>query len=281
VSGAVNEYSAPRTVRELTAFLAELGVMTGSTLLVHASLTHSGLAAADVRSALMDVLGTDGTLVVPAFTPENSDTSDAYLKRTAQMSPAERKADQAAMKPYDPQSTPCPVMGVLADEVRRAPGAQRSDHPQTSFAAIGRKAVRLMEGHDPRCHLGERSPLGKLYAEGAQVLLLRTGFGECSAFHLAEYRAWPDPPLRTYRCVVGPPPGSWIAYEDVVLDDSDFAAMGARMPEQLITRRQLHGRPVSLFALRDAVDFACRDMVRHRPRLSCNERPPPGQHRAH
>ncbi|MGW1025280.1 aminoglycoside N(3)-acetyltransferase [Streptomyces sp. NPDC002577] len=256
------------TVQELAEFMAELGVTPGSTLLVHASLGGTGLAPAVVRRALQEVLGSAGTLVVPAFTPENSDTSDAYHKRTAHMSPEEREADRAAMKPYDPRRTPCPTMGVLAEHVRRTPGAYRSAHPQTSFAAVGRRAARLMDGHDPHCHLGERSPLAKLYSESAHVLLLRTGFGECSAFHLAEYRAWPEPPLRTYRCVMGRTPGNWIAYQDVVLDDSDFAAIGSRMPEHLITRRVLHGRTVSLLALRDAVDHACRDMAEHRPRMS-------------
>jgi aminoglycoside 3-N-acetyltransferase len=263
----VRAHSTPGTVQELTAFLAELGIVPGSILLVHASLGGTGLAPAVVRRALQDTLGPDGTLVVPAFTPENSDTSDVYLKRTAHMSSDEREADQAAMEPYDPLRTPCPTMGALAEHVRRESGAYRSAHPQTSFAAVGRRAAQLMDGHDQDCHLGERSPLAKLYAEGAQVLLLRTGFGECSAFHLAEYRAWDHPPMRTYRCVVGTP-GNWIEYEDVVLDDSDFAAIGSRMPEHLIARRALHGRPVSLFALRDAVDHACGDMAKHRSRMS-------------
>lgn len=268
MSCTVIEHSTPRTVQELAAFLTELGIKLGSTLLVHASLGGSGLAPAVVHSALDEVLGPEGTLVVPTFTPENSDTSDAYLKRTAHMSHAEREADRAAMAPYDPWRTPCPTVGALSEYVRCAPGAHRSAHPQTSFAAIGPRAASLVEGHDPHCHLGERSPLGKLYAVDSQVLLLRTGFGECSAFHLAEYRAWPDPPMRTYRCVVGEADGKWIDYQDVVLDDSDFAAVGSRMPERLITRRVLHGRAVSLFALCDAVDHACRDLAEHRPRMS-------------
>lgn len=277
----MDEHSTAVTTSELAAFLRQLGITPGSALLVHSSLGGSGLAPVVVRRALQDVLGPGGTLVVPAFTPENSDTSVAYIERTAHMTPAEREADRAAMEPYDPLRTPCPAMGAFAEHVRSAPGAHRSAHPQTSFAAVGRRAAPLMDGHDLRCHLGERSPLAKLYAERAQVLLLRTGFGECSSFHLAEYRAWPDPPLRTYRCVAGRTPGSWIAYQDVVLDDSDFAAIGSRLPEDLVTRRVLHGRSVSLLALRDAVDHACREMVKHRSRMSCIGRTVPGGHRAH
>ncbi|GGO50524.1 AAC(3) family N-acetyltransferase [Streptomyces daqingensis] len=257
------DHGTPRTVPEFVSFLAGSGVAAGGTLLVHASLSGIGMTPADVLTALRAVLGAQGTLVVPAFTPENSDTSQAYLERTAHMSPAEREADRAAMKPFDPRTTPCPAMGALAEHVRCAPDAYRSAHPQSSFAAVGARAAQLMDGHDPECHLGERSPLGKLYEEDAQVLLLRADFGQCSAFHLAEYRARPHPPTRSYRCVAGSP-GRWVTYRDVVLDDSDFTAIGSRMQGRLVTRRVLRGRPVSLFGLRDAVDHACKDMLAHR-----------------
>ncbi|WP_309484632.1 AAC(3) family N-acetyltransferase [Streptomyces himalayensis] len=49
-----------------------------------------------------------------------------------------------------------------------AHGAYRSAHPQTSFAVIGRRATWLMDGHDPRCHLGS-GRRSKLYAQGARV----------------------------------------------------------------------------------------------------------------
>ena len=72
----------------------------------------------------------------------------------------------------------------------------RSAHPQTSFAALGPKARELMNDHAVDCHLGECSPLGRLYEEGAWILLLGVGYATCSAFHLAEYRYTPNPPTR-------------------------------------------------------------------------------------
>ena len=108
------------------------------------------------------------------------------------------------MAPFDPATTPCPTMGALAECVRTTPGAVRSTHPHTSFAALGPRAAELLADHDPHCHLGERSPLGALYAAGAHVLLFRVGFEACSAFHLAEYRLRPAPPPRAYSVRVGP-----------------------------------------------------------------------------
>jgi aminoglycoside 3-N-acetyltransferase len=249
---------------ELAAFLGALGVGHGATVLVHASLGGLGLTATTVRDALRQAIGPRGTLVGPTCTPENSDTSRAHRRRTAHLSEAEKEVFRAKMPPYDPRRTPCPSMGALAEEVRRTPGARRSAHPQTSFAALGPAAHRLTDGHDPRDHLGETSPLAALDAEDdALVLLLRTGFASCTAFHLAEYRHRPHPARRTYRCVVERT-GNWMTYRDVVLDDSDFPAIGARMPSSLVERRTLAGRAVRLFRLSDAVAHANEDMTEHR-----------------
>ncbi|MGI5454555.1 aminoglycoside N(3)-acetyltransferase [Streptomyces sp. CA-249302] len=244
---------------QLTRLFSELGVARGGVLLVHASLGGSGLRAVDVRDVLLDALGPDGTLVVPAFTPENSDTSRAHRALIGDLSPPERARFLASMLPYNPDTTPCPTMGTLATCIRTSSGAIRSTHPQTSFAAIGRRAAELMADHDPHCHLGERSPLAKLYAAGAQILLFRVGFEVCSAFHLAQYRTTPPLPQRTYRCVVGEP-GHWISYEDIALDDHDFAAVGAGLPREQLAEREVTGRAVRLFAMRAAVDHALTGM---------------------
>ncbi|MEU5195762.1 AAC(3) family N-acetyltransferase [Streptomyces scabiei] len=242
-------------VTRLRGMLHRMGVRPGGVLMVHASLSGTGWSPTEVRNALLDTLGPDGTLVVPAFTPENSDTSPAYHRRTEGMTEQERAEFRASMLPFEPNATPCPTMGVLAECVRTTPGAFRSAHPQTSFAAVGRRAEELLAGHDPYCHLGERSPLAALYTADAQVLLLRVGFEVCTAFHLAEYWMTPPPPVRTYRCVVEDK-GNWIEYEDLSLQDSDFGAIGALLPHGLVAEREFAGKPTFLFGMRDAVDTA-------------------------
>ncbi|MEW2402840.1 AAC(3) family N-acetyltransferase [Streptomyces sp. NPDC046862] len=235
--------------------LGELGVRPGGALMVHASLHDTGLRDTEVRNALLDVLGPDGTLVVPAFTPENSDTSTAHRRLTAGLTDREASEFRALMPPFEPDVTPCPSMGVLAECVRTTPGAVRSTHPQTSFAAVGRRAEELLAGHDPHCHLGEGSPLARLYEADAQVLLFRVGFEVCTAFHLGEYRMDPPPPTRTYRCVVEAR-GNWISYEDLALDDSDFGVLGAALGPGVLAVREVAGRPVTLLGVRSAVDHA-------------------------
>ncbi|MFD6534617.1 aminoglycoside N(3)-acetyltransferase [Streptomyces sp. NPDC060184] len=247
----------------LAAELIALGVRPGATLIVHASLRAvrpPDRGAAGVVAGVRGALGPAGTLVVPAFTPENSDTSRAHLARVAGLTEAERARVRADMPAFDPATTPAPTMGRFAEAVRRTPGARRSGHPQTSFAALGAEAARLTRDHRADCHLGEDSPLARLYEAGAQALLLGTGFGTFSAFHLAEYRV-PEPPVRRYRCVVGGPGGRrWWAYEDVALDDADFVAVGAEFARSAGPGTVRTGRvgeaACTLVPVRDAVDFA-------------------------
>ncbi|GAA1016814.1 AAC(3) family N-acetyltransferase [Acrocarpospora pleiomorpha] len=253
----------------LRAGLRALGLRAGQTVLVHASLRRLGPVpggAAAVVAALREVLGPDGTLVAPAFTANNSDTSPAFREATASMTAAETDAFRRSMPAFDPATTPPWRMGRIAEEIWALPGSIRSGHAQTSFSAIGPLAAKLTDAHAPDCHLGERSPLSRLNDVGAHVLLLGVGFEVCTAFHLAEYRHRPDPPTRLYRCVTDDGEGPrWQEYRDVVLHDGDFAALGAAFTATGSTRMGMIGHGSShFFPLTTAVDFAITWMRRHR-----------------
>src|SRR2546423_1309491 len=69
---------APRTRDSLADDLIGMGIRSGDTLLLHASLSALGWVcggATAVVHAFLDVLGPDGTLVTPAQTPFNRDPS--------------------------------------------------------------------------------------------------------------------------------------------------------------------------------------------------------------
>ncbi|MFF8288633.1 aminoglycoside N(3)-acetyltransferase [Streptomyces sp. NPDC016309] len=255
----------------MTAHLAELGVEPGGFLLVHASLRAVGPVAGGAEAvlrALRAALGPDGTVVVPAFTARNSDTSAVYRERVRGLGAAERAAVRAAMPPYDAETMPCDEgLGVLPEVVRTSPGALRSAHPQTSFAALGAYAEKVVSGHRPDCHLGEDSPLARLYDLRGRILLLGAGFGSCTAFHLGEYRV-ARPPRRMYRCVVRDGGARrWWPYEDVALDDGDFAELGADLERSgggTVRTGRVGAARCRLLGVAEAVDFARLWLARNR-----------------
>jgi aminoglycoside 3-N-acetyltransferase len=260
------------TRKRLVTDLRDLGVPAGRPLLVHASLSQIGNVkggAGAVIDALLQVIGPDGTLVTGAGTPENSTTSRAFQARTAGFTQEQVDEFRAKMPAFDRAATPTSV-GAIAEALRTRPGAHRSAHPQSSFAAFGRDARALMSRHPLRCHLGEASPLRKLYERDALVLMLGVDYRACSAFHLAEYRYCKRPPRQIYSCVVkrrGKP--RWIEYRDVALDDHDFEIIGNSLEGVLKEQRvmltgRVGGAAASLIPMRPIVDHAAEWMAGHR-----------------
>jgi aminoglycoside 3-N-acetyltransferase len=246
--------------RRLVRQLRELGVRPGQTLLVHASLRSVGWVdggAPTLVAALRQAVGLTGTVVVPTATEENSMTSRAHRARIAAMTPDEVKAYRDDMPGFDKDSTPS-GMGALAEALRTSEGAVRSDHPQSSLAAIGPEAEYLMADHRLDCHYGEYSPLAKLYKLDARVLMIGVGYQACTAFHLAEYRYTPNPPWRTYACVViQNGKRRWTSYQDAVLDDREFEFIGESLESEADVRRcDVGNAKCRLLSFCDAVDFA-------------------------
>lgn len=251
----------------LHADLGQLGVPEGAIVLVHASLRKVAPvqgAPAAVADALLEVLGPTGTLAVPTQTTWNSTTSRAFKANTRGMSPEEIDAYKNSLPVFDPHTTPSYGMGRLAEYVRTLPGAVRSAHPHTSFAAVGPMAAELMRVHDLESHLGDRSPLGALREHNALVLMLGTEYSTSTIFHLAEY-TYTAQPLRTYECrSSGDPdnpraePGGWKSFKDIDFVDNDFDRLGASFEaESGLVRLGLVGNARSrLYPARAAVDFA-------------------------
>jgi aminoglycoside 3-N-acetyltransferase len=257
---------APQTRASLARDFEALGVRAGDILLIHSSLRSLGWVsggALAVVQALLDVLGPEGVLVVPSQTTANRDPSSWQPAPPEHWWPAIRES----LPGFDRTRTPSVNVGVITEQVRTWPGAVRSDHPQSSFAAIGPRAAELMEVHLTECHLGEQSPLAALEAAGAATLLLGVGFDKTTAFHLAEYRV-PFAPRRGYACAVLDPEGErrWIEYEDVALDDRDFALLGADFEREsgVVTSGPVGAARCRIFPIPEAVAYAEKWFIRKR-----------------
>ncbi len=255
----VEETPEPRTRTSLATDLRNLGVRAGSVLLVHSSLSALGWVcggAVAVVQALLDVLGPDGTLVVPAHTGGNSDPS---LWERPPVPRAWWPVIREHMPAYDPAVTPArDGLGVIPELARTWPGALRSNHPATSFAAIGPAAGEIVRNHRLHEGLGEESPLGRIYALDGDVLLLGVGHDSNTSLHLAEARI-PESPQMTYGAAVAGPDGErrWATWVDVDYDADDFDRLGADLDVALRpTIGTVGSARCTLARQRALVDFA-------------------------
>lgn len=141
----------------------DLGLKPGGVLLVHCSFSQVkpledgplGLIA-----ALQAALGPEGTLVMPSMTDDS-------------------------LHPFDRQKTPCLGMGIVAHTFWQLPGVFRSDSPH-AFAAKGPEVAHITASHPIEVPHGLDSPVGRVYEQDGQVLLLGVGHDANTTIHLAE-----------------------------------------------------------------------------------------------
>ena len=266
-AAVVARTAEPRTRQTLAADLRALGVLAGDVLLVHTSLSALGWVAGREHAvilALLDAVGPGGTIVVPTQTGSNSDPAEWQAPAV----PAEWwDTIRAQMPAFDPARTPSDGMGWLPETLRSWPGAVRSGHPQTSFAALGPDAEALLSRHDLDCRFGERSPLAALATSGAKVLLLGAGFDACTAFHLGEARSTGAPRERL-SCAALDADGErrWFRYVDVMADERDFATLGAAFEATgAVTAGPVGSAVARLFDLDAAARFAAEWIPANRP----------------
>lgn len=120
-------YHRRYTAEDVVDVMAQLGMRPGDTVCIHASMmefyNYDGTAEGLIQ-ALIDYLGPEGTLVMPAF-PRYEDSED-YV--------------------FDPLTAPT-AAGCLAETFRRWPGVRRSNNVRHSTCALGPQADFLLRDH--------------------------------------------------------------------------------------------------------------------------------------
>jgi aminoglycoside 3-N-acetyltransferase len=160
---------------DLVDTFRSLGIRPGDIVMMHCSLSRLGHidgGAHTVIEAITEILGADGTLMVPTL----SFGGDMYTHF--------EHYDNA--DPFDTNRTPS-RMGRISETVRTMPGAARSVHPSHSVAALGPMAEYLTKDHHQSSRaFGINSPYYRICEKGGKFMLFGVDFKSFTAIHVIE-----------------------------------------------------------------------------------------------
>ena len=245
--------------QDILSALSEVGVCNGQTIMVHTSLSSLGFVCGGAQviiEALLETVGTEGTIMMPTQSWKNLDpATGVHWEEPENWWQLIRENWPA----YNKDITPTNTMGTVAEMFRKWPGTLRSDHPARSVAAWGKHAEYLTSAHDLSNIFGDGSPIGKLYEQDGLVLLIGVGYDKNTSLHLADVRAsYPGKHNSTeYSAVLGDGKRVWKQYETLFVDGEDFNEIGAAFENTCSVRKAALGNgTITLMKQRELVDFA-------------------------
>ncbi|WP_114750993.1 AAC(3) family N-acetyltransferase [Pleomorphovibrio marinus] len=170
--------------KQLVEDLFKLGLCNGDNVLVHSSLSSLGTMtnkASMLCEALLEVLGREGTLLVPALSYRTVTKDHPY---------------------FDHAHTPSCV-GGFTEFFRKFPGTYRSIHPTHSVCAYGKNAEMLTRQHlKDKTPVGPNSPFRLLQEMDGTLLFIGCGLKPNTSMHGVEELSQPPylyGPEVTYR----------------------------------------------------------------------------------
>jgi aminoglycoside 3-N-acetyltransferase len=163
---------------ELQKLLEAAAIPSGCVLQIHSKfsgLGRTGLSPDSVIMGLLNILGEDASLLMPAMSWSTVTPSQPI---------------------FDVQRTASHT-GILTEVFRTGYATARSLHPTHSVCGTGPQAEYLLSTH----HLGTTpvplcSPYGKMRETQAHILLIGVGLESCTAFHHPEEMLAPEVYLR-------------------------------------------------------------------------------------
>lgn len=169
---------------EMRKLLTEdLGIAAGDVVFMHSSLDGLRLdfPGTDILAMMLDVLGPEGTLLVPTYPKLGS---YAFLK---------------SGEVFDIRKTPS-YMGLLTELARRHKNAVRSLHPTKSVVAIGRYARELTATHHlSRYPYSPQSPYAKIRDYNGKIIGVGVSSQKTSCVHCVEDEMGVAFPVRPYH----------------------------------------------------------------------------------
>ncbi|MGD6802373.1 aminoglycoside N(3)-acetyltransferase [Rossellomorea vietnamensis] len=256
---AIQQLEKPNTTASLVRDFRNMGIEKGMVLIVHSSLSSLGWVcggAVAVVSALMEAVGKEGTLIMPAQSADNSDPAE-WENPPVPESWWQIIRDE--MPAYDPDVTPARGMGKIADTFRNFPGVRRSSHPIYSFAAWGKHADLILRKQPLEEGFGPNSPLAKIYELSGSVLLIGVSHESNTSLHFAEHSISSRQKVKKGTALMEDGKRIWKNYEEILYDSDPFDELGKEFEEKHAIKTSVIGKAdCRLMEQRAVVDFARR-----------------------
>ena len=213
--------------QELINDFIKIGLEKGDVVIVHTSLKKIGYVcggAQTVIEALIDVVGLEGTIMMPTQSWKNLD----------------------------------PETGVHWDVDESEWDKIRSNHPARSVCAWGKYATYLTENHSLSNIFGEGSPIARLYELDAKVLLIGVGYDKNTSIHLADVRA--DYPGKhdciEHSAIIENGIRVWKAYSTLFVDGEDFEDIGLEFEKNNVNIGKIGEAESRLMSQTELVDYS-------------------------
>lgn len=218
------------TRQEIIELVTSLGVGAGDRLMVHSFIPSLGIVEdglTGLEEALREVLGPDGTLMVPTFT---------YSFRRDEV--------------FDIRNSKSTV-GAFTEFVRKRAGAVRSACPLFSMAGIGPDADWLLQRRTPAC-FGVGSVFETLFDNSVKFLGLGVDYNQGFSFcmHLEKLAGIPLRQSRTFH-------GDCRDWEGHVYQDQAIHYVRVDDPPWQSNRRRLCNRLAAEGIIREAIVDGC------------------------
>ena len=254
---SIDKNFTPITKEGLIHKFSQLGIKQGDTLLVHASLSSLGYVVGGAEAlflALRDVIGEQGTIVVPSQTVE---ISDPVCWQYPPVPEEWHDVIRSSMPAYSKVLSYSKAMGAFSQFIGILPDSIRSNHPMYSSTAIGEKASEIIGQDFFDFPFGDKSPLGRMYSISAKVLMIGTDFETNTSLHLAENRLNREV-IHEKSKILTKDGEKWILFKNIELDiyDDYLEVQKNFMEQYTVNHISINESNVYLFDMKECVDFA-------------------------
>lgn len=254
--------------KELIEELKELGLRQGMIIEVHSSLSSFGYVvggAQTIVDALIEVVGYNGTILMPLHCQGNSEPS---IWSNPPCPPEMVAKVRQGLPIFHRKETDAYNMGQVVDNLRRRDGVLISEHPNRAYIAWGKYSKLLCNHQSLNFAWSQESPAARLYELKGHVLLLGVDYDKITSLHLAEYYGNLTP--IAFNCAMNEDKGfrKFQRYLDLDNDSSQFHEIGALLEKKGYVQQRVIGKATcKLMPFDVALDYGVK-YLKHKSVLS-------------